>query len=130
MNEISINLGDCISEITGREIGIRLDEYVYIDTKEKVEDETILKAEELKAKIEKEMSVPQTISPRQARLILLKYELLDDIESMIATDRTLGIWWEYSIEIKRNEQILIDACNTMGITEEQLDNMFIEASKL
>lgn len=130
MNEISINLGDCISEITGREIGIRLDEYVYIDTKEKVEDETILKAEELKAKIEKEMSVPQTISPRQARLILLKYELLDDIESMIATDRALGIWWEYSIEIKRNEQILIDACNTMGITEEQLDNMFIEASKL
>ena len=74
--------------------------------------------------------VPKEITPRQARLILLQYELLDDIEAMIATDRALGIWWEYSLDIKRDDERLIAAATTMGITEEQLDGMFIEASKL
>lgn len=58
MNEININLGDCISEITGREIGLRLDEYVYIDTKEKVEDENMVLA--LKMKQEKEAELKAT----------------------------------------------------------------------
>ena len=78
----------------------------------------------------KELNKATVISPRQARLILLKYELLDDIEAMITTDRALGIWWEYSLDIARNNEYLLSACTALGITDEQLDNMFIEASKL
>ena len=70
------------------------------------------------------------ISPRQARLILLQYELLDDIEALIATDRALGIWWEYSLDIKRDDTRLLSAATTLGLTEAQLDEMFIEGSKL
>ena len=92
--------------------------------------DVINKAKEDEYKAEQEKIVPQTISPRQARLILLKYELLDDIETMIATDRALGIWWEYSLDIARNNEYLLSACTALGITDEQLDNMFKEASKL
>ena len=74
--------------------------------------------------------VAGTLTPRQARLILLQYGLLDDIEAMIATDRALGIWWEYSLEIKRDDERLIVAASALGLTDEQLDEMFIEASKL
>jgi hypothetical protein len=70
------------------------------------------------------------ITPRQARLILLKYELLDDIEAMIITDRALSIWWEYSTEIERSNPQLLVACSSLGITSEQLDAMFLEASTL
>jgi hypothetical protein len=92
--------------------------------------EAINKAKEDEYKAEQEKIVPQTISPRQARLILLKYELLDDIEAMIATDRALGIWWEYSLDIQRDNEYLLRACTALGITDEQLDNMFKEANKL
>lgn len=74
--------------------------------------------------------VPNSITPRQARLILLQYGLLDDIEAMIATDRALGIWWEYSLEIKRDDEKLVGASNTLGLTDTQLDEMFIEGAKL
>jgi len=78
----------------------------------------------------KELNKVTVISPRQARLILLKYELLDDIEAMISTNRALGIWWEYSLDVKRDNEYLLSACTSLGITDEQLDAMFVEASKL
>lgn len=81
-------------------------------------------------KPEPKLYVPQTISPRQARLILLQYGLLDDIESLIATDRALGIWWEYSLDIKRDDEYILGVCNALGITSEQLDQMFTEASNM
>lgn len=43
-----VNLGECIEAVTGRNIGMRVDEYVYVDTKEKVEDENIALAIKMK----------------------------------------------------------------------------------
>ena len=85
--------------------------------------------EELEALIRRE-EAKKPISPRQARLILLQYNLLDDIEAMLATDRTMQIWWEYSLDIKRDNEHIINAGIALGLTEEQLDTMFIEGSKL
>ena len=70
------------------------------------------------------------LSPRQARLILLQYGLLDDIEAMLSTDRAMQIWWEYSLDIKRGNEHIINAGIALKLTDEQLDNMFIEGSKL
>ena len=71
-----------------------------------------------------------TLSPRQARLILLQYGLLDEIETLIANNKAMQIWWEYSLEIKRDDTRLLSAATTLGLTEAQLDEMFIAASKL
>jgi hypothetical protein len=74
--------------------------------------------------------IPSVISPRQARLILLQAELLDDVEAMLTTNREMQIWWEYSLEIERNSEHIINAGLALGLTDEQLDNLFIEGSKL
>ena len=85
--------------------------------------------EELEALIRRE-EAKKPISPRQARLILLQYGLLDDIEAMLSTDRAMQIWWEYSLDIKRNNEHIINTGIALNLTENQLDNMFIEGSKL
>ena len=71
-----------------------------------------------------------TLSPRQARLILLQYGLLDEIEALLATDKAMQIWWEYSLDCKRDNPILIDMATQLGMTDEQLDDMFIQGSNL
>ena len=72
----------------------------------------------------------KTITPRQARLILLQNGLLDDIEAIVATDRAMSIWWEYSLDIHRDNEHIINAGKALGLTEEQLDEMFIKGSKI
>ena len=76
------------------------------------------------------IEVPQILTPRQARLVLLEEELLDELEALIANDRVLQIWWEYSLEIKRNDERLLQAAVALKLTDEQLDNMFIRAVNL
>ena len=78
----------------------------------------------------KEELKPKELTPRQARLILLKYELLDDIEELIKTNKPISIWWEYSLDIQRNDERLLEFATIAGITSEQLDIMFLEGSKL
>ena len=76
--------------------------------------------------IEPPIQIPQTLTPRQARLILLKYNLLDDIEALLITDKALQIWWEYSLDVDRNNEYLLQASEALGLSSEQLDDMFIE----
>ena len=74
--------------------------------------------------------IPQSISPRQARLKLLEADLLDNLEAVITTNRAWQIEWEYATEVKRDSP-LIDAVATQAdLTEEQIDQMFIDASVL
>ena len=78
----------------------------------------------------KEELKPKELTPRQARLILLQYELLDDIEELIKTNKPISIWWEYSLDIQRDDERLLEFATIAGITSEQLDTMFLEGSKL
>ena len=73
-----------------------------------------------------------SITMRQARLVLLNAGLLELVDNAIATgsDEVLKVEWEYATEVRRDWSNLISMALTLGITEEQLDNLFIEASKL
>lgn len=84
----------------------------------------------MKAKIISIDTRVSVISPRQARLILLQYGLLDDIEALLANDRALGIWWEYSLEVERDNDYLLQASSALGISDAELDRMFLEGSVL
>ena len=70
------------------------------------------------------------ISARQARLQLLKAGLLDDLESMLVANREWAIEWEYATTISRNHALVGAVATQAGLTEEQIDALFIEASKL
>lgn len=75
--------------------------------------------------------VPSSITMRQARLILLQYGLLDDIEAIIQTQgRAAQIEWEYAQEVHRTHPLLQLLQSAQGLTNEQIDSMFLEASKI
>lgn len=74
--------------------------------------------------------IPTSLTPRQTRLILLKNNLLDKVEEAVSTSREYSIYWEYALEIDRNDSVLQEMTTSLGITKEMLDDMFIEGSKL
>jgi len=74
--------------------------------------------------------VPTVLTPRQARLALLGVGLLDEVETLLANDKAMQIWWEYSLDIQRNHEHIVTMAGALGLTEVQLDELFIEGAKL
>lgn len=74
--------------------------------------------------------VPQSITPLQAKLQLLKLGLLDEVEVLITGNRIAQLYWEYASVVERDNEVLLLMANSIGLTSEQVDEMFIEASKL
>lgn len=74
--------------------------------------------------------VPKSITPLQAKLQLLKLGLLDEVEALVTGDRTAQLYWEYASVIERDNEILLMMAEQLGLTSEQVDEMFIDASKL
>ena len=77
-------------------------------------------------------TVPVVITMRQARLALLSANLLTTVNTAIAsgTDEALKIEWEYSTECKRDWQSLITMATALGMTDLQLDELFILGATL
>lgn len=80
--------------------------------------------------IEIPKEVPQSITPRQARLVLLDEGLLDDVETLVESDRRFEIYWEYATEISITDPVLIHLTQILKIDQEKLNKLFLEASKL
>lgn len=74
--------------------------------------------------------VPQVITPRQFRLQLLALNLLDEVEAMASVDKATQIWFEYSLDFQRNHEMLLASASALGMSDEDMDTFFIEASKL
>jgi hypothetical protein len=77
-------------------------------------------------------TVPSVITMRQARLALLGSNLLAAVTTAITsgTDEALKIEWEYSTECKRDWQSLITMATALGMTDLQLDELFILGATL
>lgn len=81
------------------------------------------------------LSVPQAVTMRQARLALLGAGLLDDVEAAINSldepaKSAARIEWEYSQEVHRDRPLVQMLAPLLGLTGEQLDQLFIAASGL
>lgn len=81
------------------------------------------------------IQVPVAISPRQARLVLLAAGLLAAVEAAIAAmpvpeGDAARIEWEYATEIRRDSALLAALGPQLGLTNEQIDQMFIQAIAL
>jgi len=75
--------------------------------------------------------VPEFVTPRQVRLLLLQQGLLDEVEAIIAqSDRATQITWEFAIQFNRNDPLLQALANNLNLTSEQVDQFFIAASQL
>ena len=74
--------------------------------------------------------VPRLITRLQAKLQLLEIGLLDEVEDLVAQDRKVQLYWKEADNFYRTDSILLGMATTIGLTDEQLDELFIEASKL
>lgn len=76
------------------------------------------------------IDIPTQLTPNQYRLQLLALGLLDKVETIASADKVMQIWFEYSLDFQRNDKMTISTAKKLGLTDEQIDNFFIEASKL
>lgn len=77
------------------------------------------------------VQVPQVITIRQAKLALLAAGLLDDVDDAVAaSDRATQIEWEYATDVQRNWPTIAAVASVAGLTDEQVDGLFIAAAAL
>lgn len=75
--------------------------------------------------------VPQSVTPRQVRLLLLQQGLLAQVEAIIAAqDEATKITWQYASIFERDNPLLNDLAQTLVLSPTQLDDFFIAAAAL
>ena len=79
--------------------------------------------------------VPQQVTMRKARLALLGAGLLSSIDAAIAAlpspqKEEAQIEWEYSGEVQRHNGFVSLLAPSLGLTDAQIDALFIEAAAL
>jgi hypothetical protein len=74
---------------------------------------------------------PAVVSMRQARLALLQSSLLDQVTAAIAAGSQVDqITWEYATEVRREDPLVANLSAALGLTSQQLDNLFTLAATL
>ena len=75
--------------------------------------------------------VPTEVTMRQARLALLGAGLLDTVETAIlAAGPAAKIEWEYAQEVQRASGLVPAMAIALGMTEAQIDALFVTAATL
>jgi hypothetical protein len=75
--------------------------------------------------------VPATIKASQARVALHRAGLLPSVTALVdnpATDAEIKIFWEYEVDLDRDSPALNAMAGALGLTQEQLDDLFRSAS--
>lgn len=74
---------------------------------------------------------PSTVTPRQARLVLYIYGLLDQVEVAVnAAGGTTKITWDYATVITRDDPLISQIAQVLKLSDAQIDEMFTMASTL
>lgn len=79
--------------------------------------------------------VPPSVTARQARLVLLGAGLLSTVEGALASmsgmqGEAARIEWEYALAIERDSQLIQALAPALGLTDEQVDDLFRAAQAL
>lgn len=77
------------------------------------------------------VAVPTTVTKRQAKLALLDSGILDDVETLVSSlDRGTRIEWEDSTEFHRDSPIISSLAKGLGLSEKDVDTLFLKASAM
>jgi len=79
--------------------------------------------------------IPQEVTMRQARLALLGAGLLSGVDAAIAslpspTKEAASIEWEYAAVVQRSSGLVPAMATALGMTEAQIDALFVAAAAL
>ena len=129
-NTVSIPLVDVLSKMLEKRVVMSGDKYVEFDGVKEIPQATVDLAIIEKVKLEKKMSVPTSITPLQAKLQLLEIGLLDEVETLIVKDRKAELYWNGASQFLIDDEILLNMAAVIGLSQEQLNDLFLQASKL
>ena len=134
-NAVSIPLVDVLSKMLEKRIVMNDNKYVEFDGLKDIPQATVALAEIEKVKMERELSIPKSITARQAKLALLQIGKLADVTAAIANLQSpmkeqVEIEWEYAADIYRNNGFIDTLGAALGLSDAQLDDLFLQASKL
>ena len=82
------------------------------------------------------VTVPKLVTMRQAKLALLQVWMLDAVNDAIATiedeiaRKKAQVEWEYAQEVERDWPTMLAVTSSMGMTEAQVDALFVLAESL
>lgn len=86
---------------------------------------------EARRAVESDARKPRAVAMRQAKLALLQQGLLASVDSAInQAGEAAKIEWQYATELKRTHPLTISISAALGLTEQQLDDLFTLASTL
>ena len=80
--------------------------------------------------------IPNSVTIRQAKLALLDADLLDKIDEAIEAipdakqKAKAKIEWEYAQTVERDSELTKLIAYNLGLSDEQLDDLFLKASEL
>lgn len=75
-------------------------------------------------------SLPTSISRLQAKLYLLDSGYYEQVMTLVEDNVRLKIYWTDAVSFNKDDEILKGVQAAIGLTDEQLDTMFLEASKI
>ena len=72
--------------------------------------------------------VPEVVTAAQAKIALLDAGLLDNVETRVRADRKTLIWFDNATTWQRNSPRVTSLATAMGLTEQQVDDLFRAAA--
>lgn len=78
-------------------------------------------------------TVPQQVTRFQALATLHNAGMLDQVEAMMAqpgTDKLTVLAWQNALDFKRTSSMVLDMAQALGLTDKQVDDLFIAASQI
>lgn len=76
-------------------------------------------------------SLIPTLTPRQIRFVLTNAGLREQVETHVAqAGWPVKDWWEFSLEYQHDHPILQSVATQLGLTAEQVEQMFREGALL
>lgn len=80
---------------------------------------------------EQAVIIPKEITMRQARLGLLAIDKLTDIDGAVAgLGEAEQIEWQYAQTVKRDHPIVVELLPMLGLSDVEIDELFLSASQL
>jgi len=75
--------------------------------------------------------VPEVVSMFQARAILMVHGLYDTVDAALKQAGGINLLaWEYATEVQRHSPLVMAMAQQLGLTNEQVDQLFIEAAQI
>lgn len=75
--------------------------------------------------------VPVSVSPRQIRQAMTRAKLRDSVENAVAaSDQDTQDWYEFATEFRRDNEVVVAFGKALGVSDTQLDDLWLLAGSL